>query len=1015
MATIFYKAGGNFSALTPQKTVFAQVASTCVGVTYWAYDVLTAGINIAFTPSEAGDVEGIYAEFRLATLSATQTVTVTLQESVLGVWTDRASKSLTYNAMVGAWSATLNGKAVNSVWCYFEFAAPYAVDAVAGKWRIRYLSSNNQANLCRATGGNVCAVVITAATAYGANDTILLNTAITVVVDQSITSALLVIGNDARLNWAAAPGGAYTLDVVNLYMGTDAQLNVGSSANRVPYAQQATLSVTTFQAPLVWGGDAPWAITVYGELPTAIRTTLAQNATAGQKNLVTTDDMSATWQAGDTIIVNCANAAQTKVIDSIAGTTVTCTTNLSLAEAGYSVINQTRWQKCGVKLGRNMGVGSTTGNLYRCLISGMYQATYNVSLAFFYGTFDTFLTTSSLALVEPLLVEYLTGEGQCAISMPTSVSGNGLGMARHSGSIIRHRYAYQAGGTGTNQFSLTSLVAYAISHIYCGGYVNAFTANTVGGAFSNCEVILNSWAGYVWPYFSMYLQGANNTYTDIRTNNANCAVAGTNQSFTRLSVDNVTTIAGLIFVATTVNAEFTDCAFGQKKVNGSSLGALTGTYVTAMFRNCLFDAAVASASAYTALSVGSLLRLATANQIANNHLTYAPTGITQSVGDGLPDTTVHTAGAGKFALRFEPQSSTNRLEWTHDAPTGNIQGLTMTVAVWCKINAAAYYAGVHQLPRLTVNYDDGTLAFAQALANTGWQLLSVVFTPATAFGQITITMSGMTDAVGANAYVYWDDGLMLYPASYVLNMGGMDLFADALPVTPLIATVFSAQDVWTAQTITMNGLGTIGKLLVDNVDTPVSTRAEAATALSTADWTALRAAALDNLDALITSRLASGAYTAPDNAGILAAIATAQADLDNPDQYKADVSGLATVLERLTALRAGYLDKLNVSGTLAHSDNANAYKADVSGLATPGAEMALTGAAIDAIIADVVTALTANGKTPAQALRLILAALLGVSSGMADGAPTFADIEGNPAIEGVLDDDGNRTEVTLHE
>lgn len=122
--------------------------------------------------------------------------------------------------------------------------------------------------------------------------------------------------------------------------------------------------------------------------------------------------------------------------------------------------------------------------------------------------------------------------------------------------------------------------------------------------------------------------------------------------------------------------------------------------------------------------------------------------------------------------------------------------------------------------------------------------------------------------------------------------------------------------------------------------------------------TTVRAALLDYLDATISSRLASSGYTAPDNAGILAAIA---------------------------------------------------------GVAVPGAEMALTGAAIDAIIADMVVALTASGKTPAQALRLILAALLGVSGGMAEGAPTFADIEGNPAIEGVLDDDGNRTEVTLHE
>jgi len=53
-------------------------------------------------------------------------------------------------------------------------------------------------------------------------------------------------------------------------------------------------------------------------------------------------------------------------------------------------------------------------------------------------------------------------------------------------------------------------------------------------------------------------------------------------------------------------------------------------------------------------------------------------------------------------------------------------------------------------------------------------------------------------------------------------------------------------------------------------------------------------------------------------------LADAQADLDNPSQYKADVSTLET---RLSADRAGYLDNLNVAGTLANTDNASSFKA----------------------------------------------------------------------------------------
>jgi hypothetical protein len=57
------------------------------------------------------------------------------------------------------------------------------------------------------------------------------------------------------------------------------------------------------------------------------------------------------------------------------------------------------------------------------------------------------------------------------------------------------------------------------------------------------------------------------------------------------------------------------------------------------------------------------------------------------------------------------------------------------------------------------------------------------------------------------------------------------------------------------------------------------------------------------------------------------------------------IEGLVDDLEtRLTATRAGYLDKLNVSGTLAHSDAAATYKADVSGLATSAAISDMAGA-----------------------------------------------------------------------
>lgn len=67
------------------------------------------------------------------------------------------------------------------------------------------------------------------------------------------------------------------------------------------------------------------------------------------------------------------------------------------------------------------------------------------------------------------------------------------------------------------------------------------------------------------------------------------------------------------------------------------------------------------------------------------------------------------------------------------------------------------------------------------------------------------------------------------------------------------------------------------------------------------------------------------------------------ADGSRPEVFKADVSGLSTydgsdtsgtttLLSRLSSARAGYLDKLNVSGVLAHTNNASSFMADVSAI-----------------------------------------------------------------------------------
>lgn len=143
---------------------------------------------------------------------------------------------------------------------------------------------------------------------------------------------------------------------------------------------------------------------------------------------------------------------------------------------------------------------------------------------------------------------------------------------------------------------------------------------------------------------------------------------------------------------------------------------------------------------------------------------------------------------------------------------------------------------------------------------------------------------------------------------------------------------------------------------------------------------------------------------------------------DDPVAYTAGVqvllilSAASTVVETGgTSLTQDEHDQL-MAGALEATTQGIKAKTDLlpASPAATGDAMALTDAAVDAIIADMVTALTATGKTPAEALRILLAHAAGVTSGMGEGTPAFEAIDGSgPVISGVVDEDGNRTEVTI--
>lgn len=107
---------------------------------------------------------------------------------------------------------------------------------------------------------------------------------------------------------------------------------------------------------------------------------------------------------------------------------------------------------------------------------------------------------------------------------------------------------------------------------------------------------------------------------------------------------------------------------------------------------------------------------------------------------------------------------------------------------------------------------------------------------------------------------------------------------------------------------------------------------------------------------------------------------------------------------RLTAARAGYLDKLNVSGTLAHSDDAATYKADVSALATS------TEVGAIALLGETVI----GSYTVQDILKILAAKMVGKATGGGTATITYRGVDDtSDVVVETADTNGNRSAVTL--
>jgi hypothetical protein len=372
--------------------------------------------------------------------------------------------------------------------------------------------------------------------------------------------------------------------------------------------------------------------------------------------------------------------------------------------------------------------------------------------------------------------------------------------------------------------AITNSVSYYTDSSYYTGIINSalYSGN------------IDTWYHIGGKYEGISLYGLNTISKNIHSRNAmanynsstgfygGIMFGGTNNIFENCTSDGNRS-QGILLMTGANNLKFNNCNIGKVYSNlYSSIGVpIYGGFAQASFESCNFETTKPLFSysidvyGYFYLSDSSYISFGNSDG-GSEHITYYPNGIITKTGAGLTDTTVRLSGGN--CMRQESSITGLLLEtplsWEQKVPVGNIQNNAMTVGVWVKISSANYYGGTtYELPRITVDYDNGTTTYAEATASTDWQFLSVSITPTTIYPELTVSLSSMTDATTTDAYVYFTDVAVLYPAGVALTQGKLTDWVTGVPLTPTIATGLSASDVWAVGTSGLTGTGTIGKFV----------------------------------------------------------------------------------------------------------------------------------------------------------------------------------------------------------
>lgn len=475
-----------------------------------------------------------------------------------------------------------------------------------------------------------------------------------------------------------------------------------------------------------------------------------------QYGILTTDDCSSVWQVGDYVSVGGPTTigatgffSTRRAIVAISGNAIALSIGVaSASKAGHPVINLTNGYGIVIR-GNDTAVASG-------FVSGAANFVLDgVQVRSFYG-FITGYTSTPAWSHEDATARSKWYTTYCSCWALTASSTRSLVytiVVPPEGFEISHNIASNYGvviNNGQHQYLVSG--AGKSGTLLIDNNIQVGAPTSQGFTATTSAVMKFTLSNNIFELggtgTGIYLQGLGCTITNNRFWNINSAIMG------GLNFWN-------LFNSTGSGNYFDLCGVGIAFQNGNTINNV--------FTNNIFGSEVANTKDFFMVD-GVLfghkeVSLTGAVTVDTTYITGCPSGSELKI-DGYNDT---VGDVRSWIPEGTIVSDTDALiaeSWNGDATLSNqykmgslaISGAQAAIIVTCDIQNAAYYAGTHTLPKVTVQFDNGAgEEDDSASASTDEQTIIVPFTPSTDYNDVFITLAQKTDATGTDADVRWSD------------------------------------------------------------------------------------------------------------------------------------------------------------------------------------------------------------------------------------------------------------------